>query len=377
MMGSMSKGRAAFATWGVVVIMAAGLAGAQQGPAEKAQTPAGERVPRPQEPTGTLPYEEEAVSYRNPNATDVILAGTLTRPRADKPVPAVLLISGAGPQDRDETISGHKPFLVLADYLTRRGMAVLRVDDRGTGESTGDFATASIRDFASDAVCSFDFLRTRKDIDQAHIGLIGHGEGAIIAGILAAGIPKTAFVVLLGGTAEYGEEVLLEQTARAQMTAGLPEDQIQADADVGKLLYGMVRAGKSEAEMKQALSRLPEEYAPFLEHWQKQLPKLQTPWLRFFLAYDPKTALEKVTCPVLALWGEKDMQVDPAQNASAMKSALSHAHNHDVKIKVLPGLNYMFQKANTGLAWEYATISETISPSVLAMIGEWIEKQIS
>ncbi len=342
----------------------------------QAATPA-ERTPRPQEPKRPFPYDEEQVSYPNPNGVDVTLAGTFTKPKKDTPSPAVLLVTGAGPQDRDETLAGHKPFLVLSDYLTRHGIAVLRVDDRGTGESTGLFQTATTKDFASDAEAGVRYLITRSDVDQKHIGLIGHGEGAIVAAMVAAQMPKQiAFAVLLSGTAVSGQKVLLWQTARAEAAAGTSEDQINADFKLGTMLYAMAEQGSSQAEMRAALGRAPEEYQPFLDPWRRQIPKLQNPWLRFFLSYDPREDLEKLQCPVLALFGDKDMQVDPEQNASAMKNAFSKGHNHEAKVKILPGLNYLFQKANTGLGREYATIPETMSPVALETIESWIAKQV-
>ncbi len=324
---------------------------------------------RPQEPKPPFPYSEEAVSYPNPNADGVVLAGTFTKPINAPTSPAVLLLSGAGPQDRDETIAGHKPFLVLADYLTRRGIAVLRVDDRGTGESTGEYKAGTTRDFASDAEAGLRYLLTRSDVDRKHVGLIGHGEGAIAATIVAAAAPEVNFLVLLNGTAVTGEEVLLAQTARAEQVAGVPEGQIEADLRIGSGLYKMARQNRSAEDMRAALETVPEEYKPFLEPWRRQIPGLQSPWLRFFLVYDPRAALEKVTCPVLALFGEKDIQIDPGQNASAMKSAFSKGHNRNAKVKTLPGLNYLFQKADTGLGREYATIQETMSPVALEAIG--------
>ncbi len=330
-----------------------------------------------QESKGPSPYDEEEVSYPNPNAAGVQLAGTMTKPRTEAPVPAVLLISGAGPQDRDETVAGHKPFQVLADSLTRRGLAVLRVDDRGVGQSTGNFPSATTKDFASDAEAGVRYLMTRKDVNQKHIGLIGHGEGAIVAPMVAAQMPQdVAFLVLLGGTAVTGEKVLLAQTARAEAVAGVPPEQIDADLRIGAGLYKFVEEGRSQADMRQALSNVPESYRPFVEPWQRQIPKLDSPWLRFFLTYDPAPTLEQVKCPVLALFGEKDMTLDPEQNAKAMKSAFSKGHNKDAKIKILPGLNYLFQKADTGLGREYATIPETMSPVALETIGSWISKEI-
>jgi hypothetical protein len=306
----------------------------------------------------------------------VELAGTFTKPDKNSPVPAVLLISGAGPQDRDETMAGHKLFLVLSDYLTRRGVAVLRVDDRGTGASKGTFKDATTKDFASDAEAGFQYLMTRSDVDHKHIGLIGHGEGAIEAAMVAASNTQVAFLVLLNGTAVPGQDVLLAQTARAEAAAGVPEEQMDADLRLGSGLYKMVQQGRTSEEMERALANVPEDYRPFVESWRRQIPRLQSPWLAYFLSYNPASALEKIQCPVLALFGEKDMTVDPDQNASAMKKAFSHGHNRDAKVKVMPGLNYLFQKANTGLATEYASIQETISPTALEAIGEWISKEV-
>ncbi len=323
-----------------------------------------------------LPYTTEEVSYSNPDAPGVELAGVFTKPRNNSAVPAVLLISGAGPQDRDETTGDQKPFAVLADYLAQHNIAVLRVDDRGVGQSKGTFESAVTNDFASDAQAGVRYLMTRPDVDQKHIGLIGHGEGAIVATIVASKTPQIAFVVLLSGTAVSGDKVLLAQTARAQRVAGLPDEQIEADLRLGAGLYRMAAAGRSQADMRAALDNLPEEYKPFADPWRRQLPKLQSPWLRSFLAYDPSSALEQLKCPVLALWGEKDTTLDPEQNSSAMKKAFSKAHNREAKIKILPGLNYLFQKANTGLASEYQTLHERMSPIALENIQTWIAKQV-
>lgn len=333
-------------------------------------------VATPREETPSAPYATEEVRYANEAAPGVELAGTFVKPRKDAPLPAVLLISGAGPQDRDETTAGHRPFFVLADYLAKHDIAVLRVDDRGTNKSSGDFDTATTKDFASDAQAGVRYLMTRQDIDQKHIGLIGHGEGANIAAILASTMPQISFAVLLSGTAFPGQKILLSQTVRAETAANLPPEQIDADFKLGSGLYRMAMAGRTAEEMKQALGTVPEEYKPFLNPWERQIPKLQSPWLRAFLSYDPSTALEKVTCPVLALFGGKDMTIDPDDNAGAMKKAFAKAHNRDARIKVLPGLNYLFQKANTGLASEYGRISETMAPVALETIQSWVSQQV-
>src|ERR1700685_3135780 len=195
-----------------------------------------------EEPKPAFPYVQEDVSYSNPAARDVTLAGTLTKPATGGPFPAVLLITGAGPQDRDETTSGRRPFLVLADYLTRRGIAVLRVDDRGVAESTGNFDTSTTQDFASDAEAGVRYLLSRNDIDSKHIGLIGHGEGGIVAPMVAVKMPQVSFIVLLAGVGVSGEEVLLAQTERAEEAAGITDEQIEADFRIGKALYDIVRA---------------------------------------------------------------------------------------------------------------------------------------
>jgi uncharacterized protein len=332
---------------------------------------------RSQTPKSPFPYSEEEVAYPNPQAAGVFLAGTFTKPSGAGPFPAVLLIAGAGPQDRDETTAGHKPFLVFADYLTRRGVAVLRTDKRGSGKSTGQYETSTTGDFASDAEAGVRYLLTRPEVNSKHLGLIGHGEGGIIAPLVAVKMPQVSFLVLIGGTGLPGEQVLLEQTERAEKAAHIPPEQIKADKKIGGMLYKMVREGRSEAELRVALLNLPEDDRPFIPYWQHQLHRLESPWLRWFLAHDPATTLEKVKCPVLALDGEKDMHLVPEQNMSAMKGAFARGGNRDLTLEILPGLNHLLQPAKTGLGWEYATIPETISPAALNLIGDWVSKHAS
>ena len=319
---------------------------------------------------------EKDVSYINP-AGHVVLGGAFTRPATGGPFPAVLLIPGSGPQDRDETVAAHKPFRVLAQYLTRRGIAVLRVDRRGIGTSTGDFAKATTQDFASDAEAGVRYLMTRPDVDLKRIGLIGHGEGALIAPIVATQVPQVAFMVLLAAPAVTGEQVLLTQRERAERAAHLPEAQIALDQKIATMLYGMVGEGKKERDLRRALEKQEGLQGELAALWANQLPRLETPWLRFFLNYNPAPALEKVKCPVLALEGEKDMDVSPEQNVPALKAALARGGNPDVTVEVLPGLNYLFQTAETGLPMEYPAIQESISPTALEAIGTWIGNHIS
>ncbi len=316
------------------------------------------------------------VSIPNPAAPGVTLAGTLAEPDgAGQKLPAVLLISGAGPQDRDATIGGHKPFATLSYDLIRRGFAVLRVDDRGTAKSNGKFEGATTADFASDAAAELDFLRSRPEIDPARAGLLGHGEGGIAAAMLAAKDPKIPFLILLECPAVPGMDVLLAQTMQAETASGLPEEQIEADAQIGSTLYKLAAQGRSEEEMATVLKRETRGMPEFtVRAWKAQLPRLTNPWLRFFLNYNPATALEHVSCPVLAMYGEHDLQVLPDQNAPEMEHALKRAHNRQATVVIVPKLNYLLQTAKTGLGSEYDTIPEDISPTALHDIGIWLAK---
>lgn len=322
-------------------------------------------------------FQEEEVTYPNPAAPGVTLAGTITRPESDGTFPAVLLISASGPQDRDETIAGHKPFAVIAEYLTKHGILVLRVDDRGAGRSTGHFDEATTEDFATDAVAGVRFLLSRGDVDPKHVGLIGHGEGADIAAIVAVKMPEVSFMVMLGATGVSGEQVLLAQTERAEKLAQIPPEQIAADKKIGAELYSLVEKGASQADMRLELFKLPKRDRPFIERWERQLPRLTSPWLRFFLTYDPQMTLAQVKCPVLALSGEKDIQALADQNVPAIKAALAKSGSSDVSVERLPNLNFLFQTAQSGLGSEYSSIEETIAPSVLQRIQTWIAKHTS
>jgi pimeloyl-ACP methyl ester carboxylesterase len=316
--------------------------------------------------------QEESVTYANPDAAGVTLAGTLTKPASGGPFPAILLIAGPGPMDRDETIAGHKPFQVLADYLTRQGLAVLRVDKRGVGKSTGQFEQATTQDFASDAEAGVRYLMTRSDVDSKRIGLLGHGEGGLVAPMVAVKMPQIAFLVLIGAPGVNGEQILLEQTERSEKAAHIPEEQISADKEIGSMLYKMVREGKTPAQLSATLNSLPEDERVFAAHWQPQVQRMNSPWLHWFLSYDPAKVLQQVKCPALAIDGEKDMQLNPERNLNAIKAALARGGNHDVTVHLFPGLNYLLQPAKTGLGWEYETIKETIAPDALNLIGNWI-----
>lgn len=345
-----------------------------------------ELVRRPQEPRPPFPYTAEEVTYKN---GDVTLAGTLTIPPGNGPYPAVVLITGSGPQNRDEALLGHKPFLVLADHLTRQGIAVLRVDDRGVGGSTGSTMDSTSADFAQDALAGVRFLKAHAKIAPAKIGLLGHSEGGVIAPLAASQSPDVAFIVLLAGTGVPAPELLLKQSELISRAAGISEESIRQEAEAMKRMFEILRSEKDpaarEAKLREAAKSTiaaaaeqdikdaggPEAYV------EGMIKGVNTPWFIYFLDYDPRPALRKVTVPVLALNGALDLQVPVDMNLPVIEKILKESGNKDVTAKSLPGLNHLFQHAKTGSPTEYAQIDETMSPEVLAMISGWISERFA
>lgn len=324
---------------------------------------------RPQDPKPPFPYQSTEVTFPS-KAQGVTLAGTLTVPPGPGPVPAVILITGSGPQDRDEALMGHRPFLVLSDYLTRHGLAVLRYDDRGVGKSTGDFGASTGSDFALDAEGALDFLQARPGIDKKRIGLAGHSEGAVLAPRIAARRPDVAFVVMLAGTGVPGKDVMLLQAAKLNAAAGVSQETIQKNAGLQNKIFTVLAEEKDDdaaaEKLKQAFAGVPGADA--------QIRRVLSPWMREFALYDPVPALEKVKCPVLALNGEKDLQVIADQNLPPIEAALKKGGNKDFRIVRLPGLNHLFQNAQTGLVAEYGKIDETMAPVLLETVTTWIRQ---
>jgi fermentation-respiration switch protein FrsA (DUF1100 family) len=318
------------------------------------------------------PYRSEDVAYPG-KAAGVTLAATLTVPPGKGPFPAVLLIVGSGPHDRDESLLGHKPFLVLSDYLTRKGIVVLRADKRGVGKSTGDYATATTADFASDAEAGVRFLKTRPEVDAHKIGLIGHSEGAIIAPMAAVADHDVAFVVMLAGSGVPGDQIIVEQGRLIAMASGESKDKADADSEKERETLKIVETEKDPVALRDLLgAKLATEGVPDAQV-AAQIKALTSPWMRYFLTYDPATALRKLTVPVLALSGSLDLQVPPAQNLPPIRAAL--AANTHAEIDEPPGLNHLFQTAKTGSPAEYGQIEETMSPVALDKIASWILKQ--
>ncbi|HTU13505.1 MAG TPA: CocE/NonD family hydrolase [Allosphingosinicella sp.] len=330
---------------------------------------------RPQEPRPPFPYRSEEVSIPNPRAPGVTLAGTLTLPQGSGPFPAAILISGSGPQDRDESLMGHRPFAVLADHLTRNGIAVLRYDDRGTARSTGSHQGATSADFATDAAAIYAWLRARPEIARDAIGYIGHSEGGMIAPLAAPDSPGLGYVVLLAGPGERTRDLLEAQRRAIGQTMGMSAAELdQAGALNARLLdiaAGDLPQAEAQAAMNAALSDQALAAAG-IPPGQRELMtgRVLDSWFRWFIRYDPAPALRALRMPVLALNGALDRQVLPGANLAGIRAAL--AGNPDVTIRELPALNHLFQTARTGGIGEYAEIEETMAPVVLDMVTAWI-----
>jgi len=342
-------------------------------------------VNRPQLPKKPYPYLEETVEFENAAAAGIKLAGTLTMPKGDGPFPAVVLVSGSGPQDRDETLLRHKPFLVIADHLTRKGIAVLRYDDRGVGKSGGKHLGATSADFATDAHAAVTWLRGRKGIDPKRVGIMGHSEGGLIAPIVAADHPNDiAFLVLLAGPGVPGDELLLLQQKVIQKAMGAtPEAMKLSDRLMAAILPIAKESGTAEERTKKIETAANDFIAKLPKEEQKNMSAasgkaaatmLGDTWMQYFLTYDPRPTLRKVKCPVLVVNGDLDLQVVPDQNVPAIEKALRAGGNDRVATKVFPKLNHLFQPATTGAPNEYGQIEETFSVEALGYVTEWLLK---
>ncbi len=336
------------------------------------------KLARPQQPRPPYPYKSEDVVFHHDDE-GFLLAGTFTRPKDAAPHPAIILLSGSGPQDRNSSIAGHRPFHVIADALTRRGIAVLRVDDRGVGKSTGLFAGATTRDFATDARAAIHYLKTRADVDPKRIGLLGHSEGSTVAGIAAAGNRDVAFLVLLGGPGLSGRDVILKQRDLIAAKMGETAEMRAIHQRVQPLLYDIAESkmpvddamAKMSAVVARELADQTEAQRRALGYTDTMYAQITTVWFREFLRLDPRPYFQKVTCPVLVLNGEKDLQVDATQNTTALKAAL--IKNAKVTIDRRPNLNHLFQTCTTGSPTEYSQIEETFDPATLKAMGDWIQ----
>lgn len=343
-------------------------------------------IRRPQLPTEPVPYYSEEVVFENKKA-GVKLSGTFTRPQQDGQHPAVILVTGSGPQDRDETILDHKPFFVLADYLSRHGIAVLRYDDRGFGQSTGNFTAATTEDFAQDAIAAFDYLQKRPDVRATHIGMLGHSEGGLIAPLVAQKKPL-AFLVLLAAPVLPGNQLLLLQGEAILKQQGATVAELKNYRNLQNQILEVVRSVPDHQEAVSLLQELlqsqyssatkeeeKENSAP-PSHLSGQIAQLVSPWFRYYIAYNPAPSFASVNVPVLAVYGSKDVQVPATPNVEALQKIINEKGKNNYQIEILEGLNHLFQPASTGLPIEYNQIETTIAPKALELITSWIEQQI-
>lgn len=334
---------------------------------------------RPQTPKKPYPYGEEEVAYKNP-AANVSIAGTLTIPKGKGPFPAVLLIAGSGPSDRDEAALGHKPFLVLADHLTRQGIAVLRADKRGVGKTTGEFSSSGVAEFASDALAGVEYLKSRPEVDARRIGLLGHSEGGGVAPLVAAQTRDVSYLVLLAAPGMSAYDILVLQDGTEAKAGGCSDEQVALIRGFSRRFYSLVLRAKDNAEVERETKAL---YATLTDAEKKAIdwPNLHgtlslawalNPGSRENLKFDICPVLRQVRCPVLALNGGKDCQVPPKENLAGIERELKAGGNQDYTVRELPGLNHLFQTCGTGAGSEYIKIEETMSPLALQAVSEWI-----
>ena len=336
-------------------------------------TPAGPPS-RPQHPEPPYPYVADSVTVRNESA-GLALAGTLTRPEGEGPHPAVVLVSGSGPQDRNSEVANHKLFLVLADHLTREGIAVLRCDERGVGESEGTFKGATSADFAGDVAAAVRFLKDHPSIHSGKVGLVGMSEGGLVAPMVHTQKEPVAFLVLMAGPSVPGSEILVEQSAKLAAAQGAPPSVVDSVRSSQQRLMAAVRAASDSGAIAEQMRPMLKKRGVPDAQLQSQIEKVTSPWFQFFVQHDPAPTLRAIDVPVLALYGRKDLQVPPDQNVAPMRTALDESLSDDVTVRVLDGLNHLFQPANTGLPTQYAQIDTTMAPRALQAVSSWIRQR--
>ena len=350
----------------------------------------GNNISRFQEPHPPYPYIVKEVKFTN-SSDGARLAGTLTIPDTKNMFPAVVLISGSGLQDRDETIYNHKPFKVLADYLTRQNIAVLRYDDRCAGQSTGPIDNITPDNFAEDAYSALQYLKSKTNIDTNKIGLIGHSMGAIEGSILASRYDDISFLVMLGGPGIPLDKHMLLSDSVSNSRSGKSLDEINVGQNLLKSMISEVKKGNSSSITETNLNRIIAEWRDSLpahlikpikeftknnpNYWKQMASEWATPYFRYVLNYDPYSVLAKVSCPTLSLIGEKDVQTLAKENTIGIRNALKNGKCANYRAEIVSGVNHLFQKCETGTIDEYAHIEETFKESVMEEIALWIIKQ--
>lgn len=335
------------------------------------------QIAKPQDPQPPFNYNIEEVSFPS-KADGIKLSGTLTYPKEGKVFASIILISGSGAQDRDSELLGHRPFWVIADHFSKNGYAVLRVDDRGAGESEGDYNTATLDDFLGDTHGALDYMLTRKEVDPKLIGLVGHSLGGVIAPMISVERPEVAFMILLAGSGIPGDELMLLQKEKIERRMGVPDEGIAAGQKNIGGAYDLITSGEgSDDSLKVKLTTY------FNDVFGEALPaeqvdavatQLSYPWLVDFIRHDPSVPLSKVQVPVLALIGSKDTQVPSLENLTAIEMALNEAGNTQYETAEVADLNHLFQECITGLPIEYGGIEQTFSPRILEVMGLWMRK---
>ncbi len=345
-------------------------------------TPINKKPNRPQEPEGFVFYKQKEISFKN-EIDNVELSGTLTIPRGKGPFPAVVLVSGSGPQNRNEELLNHKPFLVLADFFAKNGIAVLRYDDRGVGQSKGDFSSATTSNFAYDAQAAFLYLKNLKKIDENKLGIIGHSEGGMIAPMVAVADTQVRFIILLAGPGIKIDELMLKQTEVVSRQNGISEEEIKISQELNRKFYDILLTEKDndkaklliEQIVKDHTSSMPSEIANEIG---AELPKLTktmlTPWFRYFINFNPEHYLKEIDIPILAFNGSKDCQVSAIENLDGIRKSVKETNNKNVYTYIMPDLNHLFQHCETGSLTEYAKIEETFSLEVMEIMRDWIKK---
>lgn len=317
------------------------------------------------------PYHEEEVAYDNARG-GVHLEGTLALPEGKGPHPAVLLITGMGPQDRDETIGPLKPFATVADALARAGVASLRMDDRGTGKSTGNWLQASYEGYGDDVRCGLAYLKGRPEIDTHRIGLLGHSEGGVIATLVASQAPEVAFVILLAAPCIPDEEQVLKTNELMLRRAKVPDEQIAKDLEGVKALCQTLRSTANPEELRKKLLEIVSRKPQSAEETQQEVDMYCTPWAKDYMTFDVQPCLRALKVPVLGLWGSKDGLVPPSENAQGLRTCLAAKNNPDNLVRILPDMNHLFQKCQTDDTAEFFKIQGCMDPEVLKIITDWI-----
>ena len=327
---------------------------------------------RPQDPLPPFNYHIEEVTFVNEKEGNT-LVGTLTIPEGEGPFPAMVLVSGSGQQNRDEELMNHRPFWVIADYCARHGIAVLRYDDRGIGGSKGEVENATTMDFSYDAEAAFDYLRNRKEINASQVGILGHSEGGVINFMVAARRPEVAFLVSLAGPSVNGIEVLKEQQKAILRISGMTEEAVQFNCNTNAQMFDIIEASSSREEANSLLRQLVKGWGYNEELTEQTVRQMASPWMYYFLRYDPTEAIVKTNCPALLLNGSKDLQVNASQNLPGYEKIIADYGKTNITLREMPGLNHLFQHCETGSPNEYFEIEETISTEVLEMMVGFVK----